>query len=88
MKLPHMTVDPERSGFITWGDDGMTGMLAGMHATQIAEACNAHDGLVEENERLRALLRAARPLADTESPEGLQWMLDVRAALHMPPNTD
>lgn len=46
------------------------------------------DKCADEMEKLLRLLKDARPLADTESPEGLQWMLDVRAALYVPPNAN
>ena len=54
--LPKMSIDPSRPGIIRWGDDGMTGMLAGMHAAQIVAACNAHEELVTA---LRELLARA-----------------------------
>ena len=42
-----------------------------------AEVARTFDELAE-------LLRQAGPLAGVETPRGLQWSLDVRAALYVP----
>jgi hypothetical protein len=59
-------------------DDGRT--------VTAAEAMAEISALRDENAKLRALLYDAAPLAGPNSAEGLQWMLDVRAALAAPAN--
>lgn len=54
MQLPHMTIDPNRPGVIIFDGDFTAGMLAGMRAKIIAEACNAYAVNQEELTRLRA----------------------------------
>lgn len=44
--------------------------------------------LAERAKRLENLVRSGQPLADVNSPEGLQWMLDARAALASRHNAD
>lgn len=64
LKLPHMTVDPKLPGVIVFDGDSMAGMIAGLHAADIALACNSYPLMVA------ALLAAKLDIEERADPCG------------------